>query len=105
MKEIYGIPVSAGIAIGTVWIYDSQTVHLPHYTIPPEKRAEEEKRFEKAVAAAGRDLEKIRSTLSEKSSSMESLMIDSRNSGRKKCGMGFGRGFRFLYPNAQRIGR
>lgn len=77
MKEIYGIPVSAGIAIGTVWIYDSQTVHLPHYTIPPEKRAEEEKRFEKAVAAAGRDLEKIRSTLSEKSSSMESLMIDS----------------------------
>lgn len=77
MNEIYGIPVSAGIAIGTVWIYDSQTVQLPHYTIPPEKVASEEKRFEKAVAASKKDLEKIRNTLTNQSGSMESLMIDS----------------------------
>lgn len=77
MKEIYGIPVSAGIAIGTVWIYDSQTVRPPRYAVEPTQTAAEERRFEKAVGAAKNDLEKIRSTVSEKNGSMESLLIDS----------------------------
>ncbi|MCK5445235.1 MAG: phosphoenolpyruvate--protein phosphotransferase [Rhodospirillaceae bacterium] len=58
---IAGLGVSPGICIGTVHVRDSGAVAVPEYPIAPGKVAEECARFEKALGAARRQIERLKS--------------------------------------------
>lgn len=77
MEDIYGIPVSGGIAIGTVFIYDAKKIQIPHRHIPAQQIEGEEQRFYKALELAKQDLLTLKENLSGNETSMQMLMVDS----------------------------
>ncbi|NDE91273.1 MAG: phosphoenolpyruvate--protein phosphotransferase [Alphaproteobacteria bacterium] len=56
-----GLAVSAGIAIGPVFILDSARLHVPEYTIKADAVADETARFNDAVTKSLRQIKRIKS--------------------------------------------
>jgi len=59
-RVLEGLGVSAGVAIGPAHIYEAGTVSVPDYAIGAEQVEAEQKRFADAVAAARRQLTKLK---------------------------------------------
>ncbi len=59
MRIMKGIPASQGISIGKVFLYSSNTLNVPSYTIDPEEVAGEIARFEIALEKVRADLVEI----------------------------------------------
>ncbi|MDJ0950772.1 MAG: phosphoenolpyruvate--protein phosphotransferase [Alphaproteobacteria bacterium] len=59
-----GLGVSVGIAIGPAFVRESGTITVPESRVPAAKVGEELSRFERAVAAARRQIQKLKSRAS-----------------------------------------
>ncbi|GAB3442200.1 phosphoenolpyruvate--protein phosphotransferase [Insolitispirillum peregrinum] len=59
-----GVGVSVGVAVGTVYLHDAGMVQGPEYTIPANRIEAEKKRFQAAVNAAARQVERLQSKAS-----------------------------------------
>jgi len=60
MNIFKGIPVSAGISVGTVYVSIEDTLtHIPRYRISKERYQEELTRFEKAIAYASKEIKEL----------------------------------------------
>lgn len=71
-----GLGVSAGLAIGPVYIVDRRRVKVPRYHVDGEGRSAELQRFARAVAATAQQLVDLRLRAEEGSLSQVSLLLE-----------------------------
>lgn len=60
-----GLGVAPGLAIGTVHLVDRRRVKVPRYHLSEEDRGQEVRRFDRAVSAAGAQIEDLRTRATE----------------------------------------
>ncbi|MCK6547694.1 phosphoenolpyruvate--protein phosphotransferase [Myxococcota bacterium] len=59
-QKFRGLGVCGGIAFGRVHVVDRRRVSVPHYHVPPERRAAELERFESAIVQSERQFGELR---------------------------------------------
>ena len=73
---IQGIPASAGIAHGQVFLYLQSELEIPHYTVDPERRGAEIARFEQALIVTRQQIKQVQEQVRKNTSEEEALIFD-----------------------------
>ncbi len=73
---IQGIPASAGIAHGQVFLYLQSELEIPRYTVDPERRAAEIARFEQALLVTRHQIKQVQEQVRKNTSEEEALIFD-----------------------------
>ena len=76
MRIVKGIPASTGIVIGKVFLYATQSLKAPRYSIDPEEVVEEHVRFRDALLRAKDDLARLKEESARKTVASELDIID-----------------------------
>ncbi|MBI3886779.1 MAG: phosphoenolpyruvate--protein phosphotransferase [Opitutae bacterium] len=73
---IQGIPASAGIAHGQVFLYLQNELEIPQYTVDPERRGAEIARFEQALVVTRQQIRQVQEQVRKNTSEEEALIFD-----------------------------
>lgn len=73
---LQGIPASAGISHGQVFLYLQSELEIPHYSVDPEKRAAEIARFDQALLVTRQQIKQVQEQVRQNLSEEEALIFD-----------------------------